>query len=337
MKIQLSKITAWIQYQFTYIFDVSGFYYVTPEVMKSNRVKIFYYQTHYRSLSEEQVFEKRIQLIDDKMTRLENYARYKKWYYKVLITFICTSCFSFVLESFPYLSFPLMVVATLSFLLSLSFVFLIFFDKIKLERNLDTYRSELCSKKELLEPTRKAMNKVKPIYDEIRVKSSTEIGILYYILKLKTIADIGTATIFKKIAQRIFVHEENGLHYDLNTLKNPCVISSERSENWKMLDEFIDKLTNYTCNKKNEPEVEISPTVQEKLNNLKSQFISNGIRFIIDDEEVDLLLKLFYHHVINKHNSFLKLNEDEQNILIKLCRILTVRSIEENKRRKKKK
>lgn len=384
MKKELSNFKAWLGYQFAYIFDVISFYYVTHETILARGEKILKYQISYKNLPETQVYQNRINLIEDKMTRLENYDKYKKVFFGACLIFICTLCFTIITKPLALLSLIFSYIALISLLCILPFNFLIFFDKAKLKRNLETYKSDLkikssiCSNKSTTSCNDDSLLKkieiesdteIDPtIYNEVaqlknpdtisaekqhngdmsdlsnenhnsplkktKVKSTTPIGVLYYILKVKDITNTETATVFKEIASEVFIKKKNGKPYSINTLNNPCTISNRKGEIWDMLDLLTLKLSKYNSNNKTN-QVDLNPTIQTKLDYLKSKFKEKGI-ILPNKLPIDLMLKLYYHHTIEKHEECLKLNDAEFKQTGELYKYLNKKSVEENHNRPKK-
>jgi len=241
------------------------------------------------------------------------------------------------------------IIAFISLVINLLISPFILFNKSRAFRNLSEHQKDLNERLKILNEnnnlsttsskTEKFKIEIKNIESDtqpnqtIRLQKATDMGILFYLLFWKKLTSIKTATEFRDIFQDVFC-KKNGSQYYPRSINNCCKITSENEEVWKAYDNFIELILKH----KSDNNLEYSKLDAKTLKYvdiLTSKIKSHSIEYNIEEEQLNVLLKIFCHNIISKNTTNAMLNENEYQHLYAVQDKILNRSKEEKKYRPK--
>lgn len=281
----------------------------------------------------------RINLTQDRLDVIKDRKSALKYFSGLKITAILawmvifTSMLVYKLnETIPEISYIYMKIAFYTLTVVILPTPLLFFNRSRSERILNEHEDylqlELSSISRTEDENNKESNKCSQ--ERISIESSHILTALYRLMKYRAKSNV-KIELFKKSFHNLFVSKDGKL-YEENNYKNIYTPKKETNEGWKILDNYINKLSTYSSSGIN-PQYEFSHTSNDFSNDILDRINKNEITFNLPKEEIKILLKTFCHHVIEGHDDCGKLDVGELFFLKKLFSKIEIKSKDEIKER----
>ncbi|WP_321515415.1 hypothetical protein [Marinifilum fragile] len=257
----------------------------------------------YYSCTTKEIIENRINFVDRRMERVEKLNKLRKRSILWFKTFLIFTAFFFFFnwKDNLYLSFIMLFACLICTIPSIPLIRLHGYYEKDILKRLSKYRIHLNSE---IDKITKAKQKEGDVFKKPILANSVKLGTLYNLLKNNNIIEGLTPKIFKDFALASFISSKKEKFAE----KTLLTFFSDKEKNVrKMYNSFISDIP-----KTNKIEPTKEPISDITADRLFYHLKNSLFKIQIPDEQLKVLLKLFTHKVINRSESPIQLDKNEQ-------------------------